>query len=352
MFLLDRMLNFLYLHTQNMCVYFLKLSDLMRKALYLLLVAAFFVGCSKEKKEEVTGPYIFFETKVGDKGTLPQGEGETFGVAGYFAAGESLNKVFVDYDDKVAKVSWNAEDGAFTYDRLASWTDGTYSFYAYYPYYYKDRSRISVIDDMRSMTLKFIQPDSLEDMVDFMTASVEDLTKTPQAVTLPFKSRLFGVDVIVRNDDDAASGNAGIVIDKAEITFMSVPQSLELELDGKDYFQSEQTIDIYADLLEGTTGFLLEPGADYNFTEELGNSFFLIPEQSIKYAVTLEYTDPSGETNVYTYPEDGGWAQFGENMEAGKRYAIVLATTLGSPYDFSASVEDWEETVDIEIELN
>lgn len=325
---------------------------MMKKVLFLLFVTAVFAGCSKEKSDSQTGPYIFFETKVGEKGTLPQSEGETFGVTGYCTAGESLTKVFGGYDDKVAKVSWNAEDGAFVYDKLASWGAGEYSFYAYYPYYYNDRSRISVIDNMRSMTLKFLQPDSLDEMVNLMTASAENLTKTPQAVKLPFQSRLFGVDVVVRNDDDAASGNAGIAIDKARITFKSVPQSLEIELDGADYLPSEQVVEIHTDLLEGTTGFLLEPGAEYNFTQEAGNSFYLIPDKDIMYSVTLEYTDPLGEAEVYTYPEDGSWAQFGEDIQAGKRYAIVLSTSLGAPYDFSAVVEDWEETVDIEIELN
>lgn len=324
----------------------------MRKVLYILLAAAVFSGCAKDNKNGSTEPYIFFETKLGDKGTLPQSEGEAFGVIGYCADGESLTKVFSGYDDKVAKVSWDAEAGAFVYDKLASWGDGEYSFYAYYPYHYKDHSRISVIDNMRSMTLKFIQPDRLEDMVNLMTASVENQSKTPKSVTLPFQSRLFGVDVVVRNDDDAFSGNVGIMIDKARIYFRSVPHSLRQGLDASEFVPSEQTLEINADLLEGTTGFLLEPGAVYNFTEEAGNSFYLIPDEDITYSVSLEYTDSRGEAKVYNYPEDGSWARFGDDIQAGKRYAVVLSTSVDTPYDFSAVVEDWEETVDIEIELN
>ena len=57
----------------------------MTKSLYLLLAAVLFVGCHRDEKtdEPVTGPFVFFETRVGEAGTLPQRDGEAFGVFGY-----------------------------------------------------------------------------------------------------------------------------------------------------------------------------------------------------------------------------------------------------------------------------
>ena len=50
----------------------------MKKSLYLLLAAVLLVSCHKDKKtdESVTGPFVFFEARVGEAGTLPQRDGE------------------------------------------------------------------------------------------------------------------------------------------------------------------------------------------------------------------------------------------------------------------------------------
>lgn len=326
----------------------------MKKSLYLLLVAALFVGCNRDKKkDEPTGPFIFFETRVGETGTLPQHEGEVFGVFGYHSSEESLSNVFTGYDDRIAEVAWDAEAGAFAYEKLAKWSDGTYSFYAYYPYAYKNQVRLAVIDNVRYKTLQFVQPCELDEMVNLMTASAEAVAKTPDAVKLNFESRLFAVDVVIANHDDMDAATPGITIIDAEIDFIGVPQSMEFDIDGTGGSVSPETVSINADLFAGSDGFDLTAGKEYNFTKEMGSSFYLIPDEGIKYSLAIEYIDEEGETDIYTYPEDGDWASLDGVVEAGGRYAIVLNTSSGTPYPFTASlVADWEDKVDIDNDFN
>ena len=326
----------------------------MKKLLYILLVAALCTACNRDKKkEEPTGPFIFFEILVGETGTLPQQEGEAFGVFGYRHAEESLNNVFTDYDDKIAQVSWDAEDGVFAYSRLAKWSEGTYSFYAYYPYGYRNSERLTVIDNARYKTLQFVQPCELDDMVDLMTASAESVFKTPDPVRLQFKSRLFGVDVVIVNNDNPNSGAKSVTVLGAQIDFSGVPQSLEFDIDGTGYNVSSETVTINADLYSASQALELEAGNEYSFTKELGNSFYFIPAEDIKYSFAVEYVNEDGEADIYTYPENGVWATFGKVVEAGAKYAIVIDSSNGTPYPFTASlVADWEEKVDIDNDFN
>ena len=325
----------------------------MKKSLYILMLAALFVGCRRDGKDEQAGPLVFFETRVGETGTLPQREGEAFGVFGYHSSDESLAHVFTGYDDNIAKVAWNADDGAFSYDKLARWSDGTYSFYAYYPYAYKNQERLAVIDNVRHKTLHFVQPVELDDMVDLMTASAEAVVKTPESVRLQFDSRLFGVDVVIASYDDMNLDTPAVTILDVEIDFIDVPQSLDLDIDGTGYTAADEKVDINADLLASSEGLLLEAGMEYNFTKESGNSFFLIPDEGIKYSIAIEYIDEEGETDVYTYPEDGDWASFEDVVAPGERYTIVLNSSSGTSYPFTASlVADWEDKVDIDNDFN
>ncbi len=317
------------------------------------MLAALFVGCRRDGKDEQAGPLVFFETRVGETGTLPQREGEAFGVFGYHSSDESLAHVFTGYDDNIAKVAWNADDGAFSYDKLARWSDGTYSFYAYYPYAYKNQERLAVIDNVRHKTLHFVQPVELDDMVDLMTASAEAVVKTPESVRLQFDSRLFGVDVVIASYDDMNLDTPAVTILDVEIDFIDVPQSLDLDIDGTGYTAAAEKVDINADLLASSEGLLLEAGMEYNFTKESGNSFFLIPDEGIKYSIAIEYIDEEGETDVYTYPEDGDWASFEDVVAPGERYTIVLNSSSGTSYPFTASlVADWEDKVDIDNDFN
>ena len=319
-----------------------------------MLVAALFMGCNRDKKkEEPTGPYIFFETQVGETGTLPQQEGEAFGVFGYYSVGESLNNVFTGYDDKIAKVSWRSEDRAYAYDKLAKWSEGTYSFYAYYPYAYRNQERLTVVDDVRSKTLKFSQPSELEEMVNFMTASVESVVRSAEPVRFQFEPKLFKVDVVVANGEEGESSSKDFTILDAVIYFTEVPQSLECDIDGTDVKVSVETMDIEADLYLSSTEYLLESGKKYNFTKEIGNSFRLIPDKNIKYSLSIEYMDEYGEPNIYTYPEDKEWASFGSTVKAGGEYTIVINRSKGTLYPFTSElVVDWEDEVDIDNDFN
>ena len=340
----------MHTHRRCVCLYFYP----MKKSLYLLLAAVLFVGCHRdEKTDEPVGPFVFFETRVGETGTLPQREGEAFGVFGYHFNEDTLTNVFEDYGDRIAKVAWDAEDQAFSYENLVKWSEGTYSFYAYYPYAYKNQDRLAVVENEGSNTLHFVQPCELDDMVDLMTASVESMTRTLESVRLQFKPQLFSVDVVIANHDDMDSEAPGITILDAEIDFVGVPQSLDYDFEGSRCTVSAETVRINEDLFTASEDFYLGTGMEYNFTKELGNSFMLIPSDGIKYSIAIEYMGEDGESDIYTYPEDSDWASLGNVAKAGEHYAIVINTSSGTSHPFTASlVADWEEKVDIDNDFN
>lgn len=313
------------------------------------------MSCDRDGKNDgpAAGPVIFFEARSSESGTLPQKEDDSFGVFGYYSSGESLNNVFTGYDDKIAKVVWDAEEKLYVYENLATWSEGTYSFYAYYPYEYKNGERIAVADKVRYKTLQFVQPNELSEMVDLMTASVEAATKSAEPVRLQFRSRLFGVDVVIANHDDVTAWNPGITVLGAEVRFKDVPASLEFDIDGTGYDLSSDRVEIVSELLEESAGLRLEPGEEHHFTRELGSSFLLIPSENIKYSLSLEYVGADGETYEYRYPEDEEWASFGDVMKESGKYTLVINTALGTPYEFTASlVADWEDRVDVDNDFN
>lgn len=341
----------MHTHRKCVCLYLY----LMKKSLYLLLAAVLFVGCHRDEKtdEPVAGPFVFFETRVGEAGTLPQRDGEAFGVFGYLSSEDTLTNVFSDYEDRIAKVAWNAEDQAFSYEKLVEWSEGTYSFYAYYPYAYRNQDRLAVIENERSNTLHFVQPCELDEMTDFMTASVGAVSRTLEPVRLQFVPHLFCVDVVIINEDDMDSATPGITVLDAEIDFVGVPQSLDFDFESNGCDMSKETVRINADLFTASSGFHLGSGMEYNFTKELGSSFFLIPAKGIKYSIAIEYVGEDGEADIYTYPEDSDWAELGDVVKAGGHYAIVINASSNTAHIFSASlVSDWEEKVDINNDFN
>ena len=340
----------MHTHRRCVCLYFYP----MKKLLYLLLAAALFVSCHRdEKTDEPVGPFVFFETRVGETGVLPQREGEAFGVFGYHFYEDTLANVFADYDDRIAKVAWNTQEQAFSYEKLVKWSEGTYSFYAFYPYAYKNQERLAAVANDGLNTLHFVQPCELDDMVDLMTASVESVTRTLEPVRLRFEPLLFGVDVVIANQDDMDTDAPGITILDAEIDFIGVPQSLDYDFDGNRCTISSETVSINADLFTASEDLHLGVGMEYNFTKELGHSFLFIPTDGIKYSSAIEYMGEDGESDIYTYPEDSDWASLGDVAKAGGHYAIVINTSSGTSHPFTASlVADWEEKVDIDNDFN
>lgn len=326
----------------------------MKKSLYLLLAAVLLVSCHRdEKTDEPVGPFVFFETRVGETGTLPQREGEAFGVFGYHSYEDTLTNVFADYSDRIAKVAWDTEDQVFSYENLVKWSEGTYSFYAYYPYAYKNQDRLTIAENEGRNILHFVQPCELDDMVDLMTASVESVTRTQESVRLQFRPQLFSVDVVIANQDDIDSGTPGITILDAEIDFVGVPQSLDYDFEGNRCTVSTETVQLNVDLFTASEDFYLGTGKEYNFTKELGHSFLFIPTAGIKYSIAIEYMREDGESDIYTYPEDSDWAALGNVAKAGEHYAIVINASSSTSYQFTASlVADWEEKVDIDNDFN
>jgi hypothetical protein len=60
-----------------------------------------------------------------------------------------------------------------------------------------------------------------------------------------------------------------------------------------------------------------------------------------------------GEADIYTYPEDSDWAELGDVVKAGERYAIVINASSNNAQIFTASLmSDWEEKVDVNNDFN
>ena len=274
----------------------------MKNIYYILLLAfaALLAGCERHSvdtgEDVYPDTYIFLDAKVVktkatlyDEETLPKGKNTSFGVFGVREDGQT--PVFDNYtadenspfDDvailyrpeRPSGVGLNAVPADFIYDYLALWDGGENSFYAYYingnEYHRKfnatelsdfctsTRKVISDVGVRRTSSkvyMEYNQPNTLETMVDVMTAK----TTTTQCgvVGLDFEHRLFAIDVVVRNyqiKDDKNPAKA-FTFSNPTITFR-VPNGGDL------YFDDENSNTLNTDSLDVT----------YTFTPAVGTSF-------------------------------------------------------------------------------
>lgn len=268
--------------------------------IFLLAFAALLAGCERhsvESTDEVyPGAYIFLDAKVVktkatlyNEETLPNNKNTSFGVFGVREDGQT--PVFDNYTadenspfDDVAILyrperpsggGLNAVPADFIYDYLALWDSGENSFYAYYINGSKYHSEFdetefngfctstrNVISDVgvrrtsSKVYMEYKQPNTLETMVDVMTAKTT--TTQCDVVGLDFEHRLFAIDVVVRNyqiKDDKNPAKA-FTFSNPTITFR-VPNGGDL------YFDDENSNTLNTDSLDVT----------YTFTPAEGTSF-------------------------------------------------------------------------------
>lgn len=366
----------------------------MKNIYYILLLAfaALLAGCERHSvdtgEDVYPDTYIFLDAKVVktkatlyDEETLPKGKNTSFGVFGVREDGQT--PVFDNYtadenspfDDvailyrpeRPSGVGLNAVPADFIYDYLALWDGGENSFYAYYingnEYHRKfnatelsdfctsTRKVISDVGVRRTSSkvyMEYNQPNTLETMVDVMTAK----TTTPQCdvVGLDFEHRLFAIDVVVRNyqiKDDKNPAKA-FTFSNPTITFR-VPNGGDL------YFDDENSNTLNTDSLDVTytftpaegTSFTIEAPSgskerDFNLNRTIetnsagrpvDNPFLFLPCESLRvldFSLTFDNSWGVSSTthNSWKIAPEGGF-------KPGHRYQFIIKKNhFGSEFEF------------------
>ena len=147
--------------------------------------------------------YIYFNTEVSTRGELVEELNEkSFGITAYNYTGEwSFVKVQANpnvFQSHGQEVTWDG--GMHTYTPLVPWdASKKYAFFGYYPH---GNSNVILSDKNVEGTpyIDFTLPNTLNAMVDVMTASLMDTdNSSSNAVGLTFKHRLTAMDVQARN---------------------------------------------------------------------------------------------------------------------------------------------------------
>ena len=321
----------------------------MRNNLFILLLILA-AGCTKNSHSLDNGQpldaYIFIDANVTKtKGNLIEGEylpmeeGTAFGVWG--ARGDDKTHIFDTYTtgkgnsrfNNVAKMHRPVDDDPFIYDELAMWTKNEdHSFYAYYPYDAESITEFSYTDD--EPYLLYSQPTELAEMEDILTSAAENLTYTSNnPVEMLFSHRLFALDVVIKNTLPYE-----LVLTKANVT-------IETYSGAKLYFdnsiQTDSNIEIYHSYIDNdvTIDAASESGEPfaYNLNEKEadGNSFLLLPDNTLKVVYSISFEDENGKTVNY---EDKSYTFNNIEFTAGKKYALVL-TRKGTT--FTPQITEW-----------
>lgn len=366
----------------------------MKNIYYILLLAfaALLAGCERHSvdtgEDVYPDTYIFLDAKVVktkatlyDEETLPKGKNTSFGVFGVREDGQT--PVFDNYtadenspfDDvailyrpeRPSGVGLNAVPADFIYDYLALWDGGENSFYAYYingnEYHRKfnatelsdfctsTRKVISDVGVRRTSSkvyMEYNQPNTLETMVDVMTAKTT--TTQCDVVGLDFEHRLFAIDVVVRNyqiKDDKNPAKA-FTFSNPTITFR-VPNGGDL------YFDDENSNTLNTDSLDVTytftpaegTSFTIEAPSgskerDFNLNRTIetnsagrpvDNPFLFLPCESLRvldFSLTFDNSWGVSSTthNSWKIAPEGGF-------KPGHRYQFIIKKNhFGSEFEF------------------
>ena len=360
--------------------------------IFLLAFAALLAGCERHSvntdEDVYPDTYIFLDAKVVktkatlyDEETLPNNQNTSFGVFGVREDGQT--PVFDNYTadenspfDDVAVLyrperpsgsGSNRVPSDFIYDCLALWDSGENSFYAYYingSEYHREfdetefngfcTSTRNVISDVgvrrtsSKVYMEYNQPNTLETMVDVMTAKTT--TTQCDVVGLDFEHRLFAIDVVVRNyqiKDDKNPAQA-FTFSNPTITFR-VPNGGDL------YFDDENSNTLNTDSLDVTytftpaegTSFTIEAPSgskerDFNLNRTIetnsagrpvDNPFLFLPCESLRvldFSLTFDNSWGVSSTthNSWKIAPEGGF-------KPGRRYQFIIKKNhFGSEFEF------------------
>ena len=370
----------------------------MKNIYYILLLAfaALLAGCERHSvntdEDVYPDTYIFLDAKVVktkatlyDEETLPNNQNTSFGVFGVREDGQT--PVFDNYTadenspfDDVAVLyrperpsgsGSNRVPSDFIYDCLALWDSGENSFYAYYingSEYHREfdetefngfcTSTRNVISDVgvrrtsSKVYMEYNQPNTLETMVDVMTAKTT--TTQCDVVGLDFEHRLFAIDVVVRNyqiKDDKNPAQA-FTFSNPTITFR-VPNGGDL------YFDDENSNTLNTDSLDVTytftpaegTSFTIEAPSgskerDFNLNRTIetnsagrpvDNPFLFLPCESLRvldFSLTFDNSWGVSSTthNSWKIAPEGGF-------KPGHRYQFIIKKNhFGSEFEFEPQI--------------
>ena len=318
---------------------------------------------------------------------LPQDANTSFGVFGVRSDGvtpifDAYSQFKVSEDgksitgdspfDNVALVYRNADNDPFQYDKLALWDGGEHTFYAYYINGSEFHPSLSVKkkDEFSSATksvisnigiddsgvyMQYVQPTTLESMVDVMTANTTTSRTENNEVALSFEHRLFAFDIVVRNNQilDSDFKAQKLVVKSSKATF-------QVHAGGFFYFNATD------DLLSTTTcsvekefgSFeIRQPTSDnireYNLNRETRGSlsFLFLPCASLKIKFEMTYVNRWGDDMPYTYDSiDGNDPPLTVEggFQAGQKYKFtIVKNNFGSEFEFVpqiAVVNDEDKT--------
>lgn len=330
---------------------------------YLLaLLAVVSVSCEKtgidsstEVELEPNSGFIRFSTKVATKAPiLTDLKGNHFGVLGYeysystnWETARALETPTVFYNQNVNCDS----DGVCTYDlnpsldgnQLKPWVLASrYAFFAYYPQMTNTNGiTISGEDMANTPTVNYVLPLSdnpvlPEKLCDLMTAYSVDETVGGGTVGLTFQHKLFCIDVLAQNFNNAPESisELSITIDNLKYQSINLPmkndpetsivygelqknQQIEFRLVGNG--DSSVTVPANSGVVSMSEGALAN------------RKIMLIPQnEGIKGSITV-----SGEEEAYPF-------SFPNEMKEGRKYNLVINFTGSTIVIATAEVGAWE----------
>lgn len=346
----------------------------MKKLYFILIIISLLISsCDKQSGPVSDIPYdsyIFFDpddaadTRSGilSGSRLPNAAGTDFGVFGFRNSG---TEIFSAYADNIARLyrpvgSSDTNPKSFVYDELAFWTAGEHTFYAYYPFYVVGNTVgiTGVSTASSNPTISYIQPLSLDSMVDVMTAK-QTASASDGPVQLKFEHRLFALDIVLNNCQSSFA--RPITITDASITFNNIPKAGSFVIGGETALSDESASISHTYISEGqlvvdAPAIGSDAPAKYNFNAD--NSFLLLPCETISIEFTIKFLNTISDQVEFTVSTsispDGGF-------KAGCKYDIIINKTdnenevefvpsLKLVYD--ANGNNWDAHPDIDIEFN
>lgn len=381
------------------------------KILGLLFLASISVGCNKSSipedlEEEITieldKRYIQFNSGISTRAALVEDLylDADFAALGYQYRGDwgtakLMARPNVFYQDientKLALpqiVTFNEDDGIYTYDPIQAWTGNMYSFFGYYP---AEHSSIKLFDDGSEKEgvpyITYTHPTDGDPtkLVDIMTASFIDTSiDFDSEVSMEMEHRLAAMDIRARNQyvyeekvDEVTSINHLVTIEITKLVFKpEVYTKAKIYLDGSATEGSASNNLTYTIVSNVSTPewahstFDVQPNTSEDIalrditTSDGDNptTVLLIPQNTaiggtlelsykMKYLNDLNGNGKKDDGEEYIYLENGNEVtapttqikDFNRILEEGYRYYIEITFTSDAVSVNIAAADAWEE---------
>lgn len=296
------------------------------RCILLMLTALIAISCSKNNSEG-PGPlksYIFFEPRMMDIvetkadliTELPQSDGTSFGVLGFY---EDNALIFDEYTDDIAKVY--RASGIYKYDNLAPWLGSTHTFHAFYPY-------DDLVGDVKVGTdnvpyIEYTQPTTAEAMTDILGTYLQ--TDKVASVKLRFQHLLWAFNIVFKNSQTqeiTASGeitDPHIKIREVTLKLQDFPSGAFLYLNPEFTVTANNSSDKSYTIYSASEGTQIDKGKSYTF-----GPLLFIPVSQLKYQVTIKYATQGDVSDTYVYPAEGQYKTVSSTFQRGKAYDLTI----------------------------